>query len=167
MIFVSVIGIVFIFLFMFVFYCLLGFVVVIMLGLYIFVILFVFNWMYVVFMLLGIVVLVFGVGIVVDVNIIMYERLKEELKIGKLMMLVFCVGNYCLLVIILDVNVMIFVVVGVLFVYGNSFVKGFVISLIVSILVGFIMNVFGICFLLGLFVKSCYFDKKLGYFGVK
>ena len=46
-----------------------------------------------------------------------------------------------------------------LFVYGNSSVKGFATSLIVSILVGFITNVFGTRFLLGLLVKSRYFDK--------
>ena len=101
-----------------------------------------------------------GVGIAVDANIITYERLKEELKIGKSMMSAFRAGNHRSLATILDANVTTLAAAGVLFVYGNSSVKGFATSLIVSILVGFITNVFGTRFLLGLLVKSRYFDKN-------
>ena len=91
-------------------------------------------------------------------RIFTYERLKEELKIGKSMMSAFRAGNHRSLATILDANVTT-LAAGVLFVYGNSSVKGFATSLIVSILVGFITNVFGTRFLLGLLVKSRYFDK--------
>ncbi|MDX7993479.1 protein translocase subunit SecDF, partial [Xenorhabdus sp. psl] len=91
-IFASAIGIALIFLFMLVFYRLPGLVAVIMLGLYIFVTLLVFNWMHAVLTLPGIAALVLGVGIAVDANIITYERLKEELKIGKSMMSAFRAG---------------------------------------------------------------------------
>lgn len=166
-IFASAIGIAIIFLFMLVFYRLPGLVAVIMLGLYIFVTLLVFNWMHAVLTLPGIAALVLGVGIAVDANIITYERLKEELKIGKSMMSAFRAGNHRSLSTILDANITTIAAAGVLFAYGNSSVKGFATSLIVSILVGFITNVFGTRFLLGLLVKSRYFDKKLSYFGVK
>ncbi|SCC56942.1 protein translocase subunit SecDF [Bacillus mycoides] len=166
-IFASAIGIAIIFLFMLVFYRLPGIVAVVMLGLYIFVTLLVFNWMHAVLTLPGIAALVLGVGIAVDANIITYERLKEELKIGKSMMSAFRAGNHRSLSTILDANITTIAAAGVLFAYGNSSVKGFATSLIVSILVGFITNVFGTRFLLGLLVKSRYFDKKLSYFGVK
>lgn len=166
-IFASVIGIAIIFLFMLVFYRLPGLVAVIMLGLYIFVTLLVFNWMHAVLTLPGIAALVLGVGIAVDANIITYERLKEELRIGKSMMSAYRAGNHRSLATILDANITTIAAAGVLFVYGTSSVKGFATSLIVSILVGFITNVFGTRFLLGLLVKSRYFDKKLSYFGVK
>ncbi|PEY44472.1 protein translocase subunit SecDF [Bacillus cereus] len=166
-IFASVIGIAIIFLFMLVFYRLPGLVAVIMLGLYIFITLLVFNWMHAVLTLPGIAALVLGVGIAVDANIITYERLKEELRIGKSMMSAYRAGNHRSLATILDANITTIAAAGVLFVYGNSSVKGFATSLIVSILVGFITNVFGTRFLLGLLVKSRYFDKKLSYFGVK
>ncbi|MDG2794233.1 protein translocase subunit SecD, partial [Vibrio parahaemolyticus] len=142
-IFASAIGIALIFLFMLVFYRLPGIVAVIMLGLYIFVTLLVFNWMHAVLTLPGIAALVLGVGIAVDANIITYERLKEELKIGKSMMSAFRAGNHRSLATILDANITTLAAAGVLFVYGNSSVKGFATSLIVSILVGFITNVFG------------------------
>ncbi|MDM5190118.1 protein translocase subunit SecDF [Bacillus sp. DX4.1] len=166
-IFASAIGIAIIFLFMLVFYRLPGLVAVIMLGLYIFVTLLIFNWMHAVLTLPGIAALVLGVGIAVDANIITYERLKEELRIGKSMMSAYRAGNQRSLTTILDANVTTIAAAGVLFVYGTSSVKGFATSLIVSILVGFITNVFGTRFLLGLLVKSRYFDKKLSYFGVK
>ncbi|WP_242234818.1 protein translocase subunit SecDF [Bacillus cereus group sp. BfR-BA-01316] len=166
-IFASAIGIAIIFLFMLVFYRLPGIVAVVMLGLYIFVTLLVFNWMHAVLTLPGIAALVLGVGIAVDANIITYERLKEELKIGKSMISAFRAGNHRSLSTILDANITTIAAAGVLFAYGNSSVKGFATSLIVSILVGFITNVFGTRFLLGLLVKSRYFDKKPSYFGVK
>ncbi|HEK9101370.1 protein translocase subunit SecDF [Bacillus pfraonensis] len=166
-IFASIIGIAIIFLFMLVFYRLPGLVAVIMLGLYIFVTLLIFNWMHAVLTLPGIAALVLGVGIAVDANIITYERLKEELRIGKSMMSAYRAGNHRSLATILDANITTIAAAGVLFVYGTSSVKGFATSLIVSILVGFITNVFGTRFLLGLLVKSRYFDKKLSYFGVK
>ncbi|HDR7792129.1 TPA: protein translocase subunit SecDF [Bacillus luti] len=166
-IFASAIGIALIFLFMLVYYRLPGLVAVIMLGLYIFVTLLVFNWMHAVLTLPGIAALVLGVGIAVDANIITYERLREELKIGKSMMSAFRAGNHRSLATILDANITTLAAAGVLFVYGTSSVQGFATSLIVSILVGFVTNVFGTRFLLGLLVKSRYFDKKPGYFGVK
>ncbi|EMA6341786.1 protein translocase subunit SecDF [Bacillus cytotoxicus] len=166
-IFASVIGIALIFLFMLVFYRLPGFIAVIMLGLYIFVTLLVFNWMHAVLTLPGIAALVLGVGIAVDANIITYERLKEELRIGKSMMSAYRSGNHRSLATILDANITTLAAAGVLFVYGTSSVQGFATSLIVSIFVGFVTNVFGTRFLLGLLVKSRYFDKKPAYFGVK
>lgn len=115
-IFASAIGIALIFLFMLVFYRLPGLVAVIMLGLYIFVTLLVFNWMHAVLTLPGIAALVLGVGIAVDANIITYERLKEELKIGKSMMSAFRAGNHRSLATILDANITTLAAAGVLFV---------------------------------------------------
>ncbi|MGG2064265.1 MULTISPECIES: protein translocase subunit SecDF [unclassified Bacillus (in: firmicutes)] len=166
-IFASAIGIALIFLFMLVFYRLPGLVAVIMLGLYIYITLLVFNWMHAVLTLPGIAALVLGVGIAVDANVITYERLKEELRIGKSMLSAYRAGNQRSLSTILDANVTTLAAAVVLFAYGNSSVKGFATSLIVSIFVGFITNVYGTRFLLGLLVKSRYFDKKYSYFGVK
>ena len=166
-IFASAIGIALIFLFMIVFYRLPGFVAIIMLGLYIYITLLVFNWMHAVLTLPGIAALVLGVGIAVDANVITYERLKEELRIGKSMLSAYRAGNQRSLSTILDANVTTLAAAAVLFAYGNSSVKGFATSLIVSILVGFITNVYGTRFLLSLLVKSRYFDKKYSYFGVK
>lgn len=166
MVFVGIVGIVIIFLFMFFYYCLLGFIVVIILLVYIYIIFQVFDWMNVVFMFLGIVVFILGVGMVVDVNIIIYEWIKEEFKLGKLVCFVFCLGNRWLFVMIFDVNVIMIIVVVVFFIFGISFVKGFVMMLILLILISFIIVVFLLRFFFVFFVESRWFDWKKGWFGV-
>ena len=82
-IFAGIIGISLIFLFMLVYYRLPGFVAVITLSVYIFIILLVFTLINGVLTLPGIAALMLGVGMAVDANILMYERIREELRVGK------------------------------------------------------------------------------------
>ncbi len=163
----SAIGIALIYLFMLGFYRLPGLVAVIMVSAYLFLTLLVFDWMNAVLTLPGIAALVLGVGIAVDNNIITYERIKEELRLGKSVMSAYRSGNQHSLATILDANITTLLAAGVLFAYGSSSVKGFATSLIVSILIGFLTNVFGTRLMLNLLVKSRMFDKRPTYFGVK
>jgi SecD/SecF fusion protein len=163
----SAIGIALIYLFMLGFYRLPGLVAVIMVSAYLFLTLLVFDWMNAVLTLPGIAALVLGVGIAVDNNIITYERIKEELRLGKSVMSAYRSGNQRSLATILDANITTLLAAGVLFAYGSSSVKGFATSLIVSILIGFLTNVFGTRLMLNLLVKSRMFDKRPTYFGVK
>ena len=82
-IFAGIIGISLIFIFMLVYYRLPGFVAVITLSVYIFIILLVFTLINGVLTLPGIAALMLGVGMAVDANILMYERIREELRVGK------------------------------------------------------------------------------------
>src|SRR5690606_26286972 len=79
----GIIGIALIFLFMIVFYRFPGFIATITLSIYVYLILVVFDWMNAVLTLPGIAALILGVGMAVDANILTYERLKEELKVGR------------------------------------------------------------------------------------
>ncbi|MBO9130473.1 protein translocase subunit SecDF [Bacillus sp. 165] len=166
-VFAGAVGIALIYLFMLAFYRLPGVIAVIMVSTYLFLTLVIFDWMNAVLTLPGIAALVLGVGIAVDNNIITYERIKEEIRLGKSVMSAYRSGNQRSLSTILDANITTLLAAGVLFVYGSSSVKGFATSLIVSILIGFITNVFGTRFMMNLLVKSRLFDKKPGYFGVK
>lgn len=148
-------------------YCLLGVIVCIILVVYIYLVLLILSLFNVIFILLGIVGLILGIGMVVDVNVIIYEWIKEEIKVGRLMKVVFEVGGKEVFCVILDGNLMIFIVVVVFFYFGISFIKGFVMVLIISILVSFLIVVWGLRFLLGLLVKSNWFNNKLGFFVVK
>jgi SecD/SecF fusion protein len=163
----GIIGVGLIFLFMLVYYRLPGLVAIITLGMYIYITLLIFNWMHAVLTLPGIAALVLGVGIAVDANIITDERFKEELKIGKSVMAAYRSGNRHSFWTILDAHVTTMLAAIVLFIFGTSAVKGFATSLMVSLVVGFATNVGVTRLLLGLLVKSRYFDKKVGYFGVK
>ncbi|MCM3002612.1 protein translocase subunit SecDF [Priestia koreensis] len=163
----GLIGVAVIFLFMLFFYRLPGLIAVITLSAYIYLILVVFDWMNAVLTLPGIAALILGVGMAVDANIISYERIKDELKSGKSVMSAFRAGNRRSFATILDANLTTILAAIVMFVYGNSSVKGFATMLIISILATFITAVYGTRFLLALWVNSRALNKKPTYFGVR
>ncbi len=163
----GIIGILIIFLFMLVFYRFPGFIATITLSIYIYLVLLVFDWMNGVLTLPGIAALILGVGMAVDANIITYERIKEELKVGKSIKSAFQAGNKNSLSTILDANITTILAAIVLFLYGTSSVKGFATMLILSILASFITAVYGSRLLLGLWVNSRIFTKKPSWFGVR
>lgn len=166
-VFAGMIGITVILLFMLVAYRLPGLVAVLTLSAYIFLILLVFELMNGVLTLPGIAALILGVGMAVDANIITYERIKEELKLGRSAMSAFRAGNRNSLSTILDANITTLLAAGVMFVYGTSSVKGFATMLIVSILLSFLTAVLGTRLLLGLWVSSKFMNNKPHLFGVK
>lgn len=166
-VFAGIVGIAFIFLFMLLYYRLPGLIAVITLSAYIYITLQVFDWMGAVMTLPGIAALILGVGMAVDANIITYERIKEELKLGKSVRSAFRSGNRRSFATIFDANLTSIIAGGVLFFFGTSSVKGFATMLILSILTSFITAVFLSRFLLGLLVESRYLDRKKGWFGVR
>ncbi|WP_110927061.1 protein translocase subunit SecDF [Bacillus massiliglaciei] len=165
-IFAGIIGIGLIYLFMLLYYRFPGFIAVITLSIYIFLTLLVFDWMNAVLTLPGIAALILGVGMAVDANIITYERIRDELKLGRTPKEAFAEGNKNSLSTIFDANLTTLLAAAVLFYYGTSSVKGFATTLIISILMSFITAVFGTRLFLGLWVKSGAFDKRPGWLGV-
>ncbi|RDI44117.1 protein translocase subunit SecDF [Falsibacillus pallidus] len=163
----GIIGISIIFLFMLFYYRIPGLVAVVTLSIYIYLILVIFDWMNGVLTLPGIAALILGVGMAVDANIITYERIKEEIKVGKSIRAAFQAGNKSSFMTILDANLTTILAGIVLFIYGTSSVKGFATMLIVSILASFITAVFGSRLLLGLLVNSRALKGKPSLMGVK
>lgn len=165
-IFAGIIGISLIFLFMLVYYRLPGLVAVITLTVYIFIILLVFTLINGVLTLPGIAALMLGVGMAVDANILMYERIREELRVGKSVKTSFMAGAKNSFTAILDANITTLLAAVVLFIFGTSSVKGFATILIISILASFLTAVWGSRILLGLLVDSGAFDGKTAWFGI-
>lgn len=163
----GIVGIAIVFLFMLVYYRFPGFIATITLSIYIYLILLIFDWMNGVLTLPGIAALILGVGMAVDANIITYERIKEELKVGRNVKAAFQAGSKNSLSTIFDANITTILAATVLFIYGTSSVKGFATMLIVSILTSFLTAVFGSRLLLGLWVNSRFLNKKPSWFGVK
>ncbi|TMU85666.1 protein translocase subunit SecDF [Bacillus sp. BHET2] len=163
----GIIGIAIIFLFMIAYYRFPGLIATITLSVYIYLILLVFELMNGVLTLPGIAALILGVGMAVDANIITYERIKEEMRVGKPIRSAFQAGNKSSFLTILDANVTTMLAAAVLFFYGTSSVRGFATMLIISILTSFITAVWGSRLLLGLWVNSRIFNKMPGWFGVK
>ncbi|MBT2702267.1 protein translocase subunit SecDF [Chryseobacterium sp. ISL-80] len=166
-IFAGIIGILAVFAFMLILYRIPGIVAVITLSIYVYLILLVFDWMHGVLTLPGIAALILGVGMAVDANIITYERIKEELKVGRNIKAAFDAGSKGSLSTIFDANLTTLLAAIVLFAYGTSSVKGFATMLIISILASFITAVFGARLFLGLLVNSGLFKNKPQWFGVK
>lgn len=162
----SAVGVGLIFLFMIFYYRLPGILAVISLSAYIWLTMIAFNMIHGVLTLPGIAALVLGVGMAVDANIIMYERIKDELKIGRSVKQAYKKGSSSSLLTILDANLTTVLAALVLFFLGTSSVKGFATMLLLGILMIFITQVFFTRFILGLAVNSGFFDNKFSLFGV-
>ena len=112
----------------------------------------------------GIAAVVLGIGMAVDANVITFSRIKEELYSGKSLQHAFKEGSKSSLGTILDSNITTFLVAIIMFVFGESSVKGFATMLIITILVTMLTMVFITRLLLGIFVKTGFFDKKTKLF---
>lgn len=163
----AAVGIALVLLFMLVYYRFPGAIAVITLSAYVYLILLVFEWIGGVLTLPGIAAIMLGVGMAVDANIITYERIREEMRVGKSVKDAFRVGARSSFSAIVDANITTLLAAAVLFYYGTSSVKGFATLLIISILASFLTAVWGSRLLLGLWVHSGMLDNKFGWFGLK
>ncbi|OLS08238.1 preprotein translocase subunit SecD, partial [Staphylococcus epidermidis] len=166
-IFASVLGVAVIYLFMLGFYRLPALVAIIALTTYIYLTLVAFNFISGVLTLPGLAALVLGVGMAVDANIIMYERIKDELRIGRTLKQAYSKANKSSFLTIFDSNLTTVIAAAVLFFFGESSVKGFATMLLLGILMIFVTAVFLSRLLLSLLVYSNLFKKKYWLFGVK
>ncbi|MBQ9853747.1 MAG: protein translocase subunit SecD [Bacilli bacterium] len=112
----------------------------------------------------GIAAILLGIGMAVDANIIIFERIKENLKIGTSLKDAYEIGNKTSFSSIIDANITTIIAAIIMFIFGESSVKGFSTMLIISIITTVLIMVYLIRFILKLFVNSGLFDKKLGLF---
>ena len=112
----------------------------------------------------GIAAMLLGIGMAADSAIICYERIKEQLKIGNNLNKSFEIGNKTSLSSIIDSNITTIIVAIILFILGQSSVKGFATMLIINIIVTVIVMVYLERQILKLFIKTTYFDDKLNLF---
>lgn len=161
------IGVGLVLLFMILFYRVPGIVASITLIVYVFVTVYAFNLINGVLTLPGIAALILGVGMAVDANIILYERIKEELRIGRTTKAAYQKGAGQSLWTIVDANLTTLIAAIVLFIFGTSSVKGFATMLLLSIIMSFVTAVFLTRVLMRLLVNSGYLDNKPGLFGLK
>lgn len=112
----------------------------------------------------GIAAMLLGIGMAADSAIICFERIKEQLKIGNNLSKSFEIGNKTSLSSIIDSNITTIIVAIILFILGQSSVKGFATMLIINIIVTIIVMVYLERQILKLFIKTTYFDDKLNLF---
>lgn len=161
------IGVAAVMLFMICVYRLPGVISAITLAVYIFVVFLLYNAMGAVFTLSGIAALVLGVGMVVDSNILTFERIKESMYAGRSVKTAFREGSKDSFRTIVDAQLTTFISALILYIFGTGSVKGFATMLIVSTITTLLLIVFIVRFLLGLLVNSGYLDERYELFGVK
>lgn len=120
----------------------------------------VFNLVGGVLTLTGIAALVLGIGMAVDSIIISNSRVHDELRKGKKLREAFKDGNKNSLGAIIDANITTFIAGVVLYIFGESSVKGFATMLIITIFVTVLCTVILYRVLLELFVNSKVFNSK-------
>ncbi|SHJ87609.1 protein translocase subunit SecD [Tepidibacter formicigenes] len=130
----AVIGIALVMLYMLIYYRLPGFVADIALISYILIIMYTYVQMKITLTLPGIAALILSVGMAVDANVIIFERIKEELKNGKSLRASIDAGFSKALGTIMDSNITTFIAGAVLFNFGTGPIKGFSITLMIGIL---------------------------------
>ena len=102
----------------------------------------------------GIAGIILTVGMAVDSNVLIYERVKEELKIEKNNLIAFDTAYKKVLTTILDSNITTLIAAFVLYYMGSGPVKGFAITLAIGIISTFFTTyVFG-RYLVSIYVKK-------------
>ena len=112
----------------------------------------------------GIAAMLLGIGMAVDANVISFERIKENLLIGKDLSDAYEIGNKNSLTSIIDANVTTLIAAIIMFILGESSVKGFATMLIITNIVTIIVMVYLVKYILKLFVKTNIFNNKPNLF---
>ena|SRR5579862_74968 len=101
----------------------------------------------------GIAGVILTIGMAVDSNVLIFERIREELRAGKAVIAAVDAGFKKAFLTIIDTHVTTVVSCAFLFLFGTGPVKGFAVTLVI----GLIANVFT-----AVFVSRAIFDWELG-----
>ncbi len=148
----GIIGILLVMLFMIIFYRVPGFVSSISLVAYVALVMLVLVMGGVNLTLPGIAGIILTIGMAVDANVIIYERIKEELIIGKSIKSACRSGFSRAIWAVLDSNITTLIAAVVLYIFGTGTVKGFGITLGIGVVVSMITAVLLSRYLLNAFV---------------
>ena len=164
----GLVGVVLIILFMIAVYRFAGFVASVGIIIYTFLTFFIFWLIGGVLSLPGIAAMLIGIGMAVDANVINFTRIRDEYKIRKDFKLSYKNGNTASIGTILDSNITTLLVAIILFILGESSVKGFATMLMISIITTLFVMVFLVRKMLNKLVETNYFDDKQNLFiGIK
>lgn len=122
-------------LFMLLWYRLPGLVAVVALSFYVVVVLLLFQWMPVTLTAAGIAAFILSVGMAVDANILIFERMKEELAGAKSTKDAIAEGFHRAWLSIRDSNISSMITAIILFSFGSSLIKGFALVFGLGVLV--------------------------------
>ncbi|MEG2004278.1 MAG: MMPL family transporter, partial [Clostridia bacterium] len=95
------------------------------------------SWLGASLTLPGIAGIVIGIGMAVDANVVVFERIKEEIRGGKSAKAAIKSGYSHAFSAVLDSNITTFIAAGVLYVLGSGTIRGFAVTLGLGVLISF------------------------------
>ena len=107
----------------------------------------------------GIAAVIIGIGMAVDSNVINFSRIKDELYEGRGVQQALKNGDKNSFGTILDANITTLITAIILFIFGQSSVKGFATMLIISIFMTMLIMVFFTRWLMRKYVETGVFDN--------
>ncbi len=151
--------------FMFLFYRAAGLLADIALGVYMLLVLGALAAINATLTLPGVAGLLLSVGMAVDANVITFERVREELKLGRTIRSAIESGYSRAFGTIIDSNLTTLLAGGVLFYLGTGPVRGFAVTLIVGIVMSLITAVYVSRYLLRLAARGGWLSDPRLFFG--
>ncbi len=130
----ALVGLVLLCIFLIAYYRLPGAIAIISLVVYSLIVIWIINLINATLTLAGIAGFILSIGMAVDANIIIYERIKEELKAGKSLSAGIEAGFKRAFSTILDSNITTLIAAAVLFYLGTGTIKGFAVILAIGII---------------------------------
>lgn len=162
----GIVGVALVVAFMLLYYRLPGGIADVALGIYVLLLLALLVGLKATLTLPGIAGFILSVGMAVDANVIIFERVKEELRAGKRLRASIDAGFKRAFTAIFDANATTLLAAVVLFYFGTGPVKGFAVTLSLGILVSMFTAIVVTRTLLHLVVDRGS-DRMLRYFGVR
>lgn len=139
--------------FMLVLYRVSGFVATTALLIYVLLLLAVLHFLQATLTLPGIAGIILSMGVAVDANILIFERFKEEVQVGKTLRMSMESGFRRALATIVDANMSVMITAAILFVLGSGPVRGFAITLGLGVAISMVTAVFVSRFLLRMLIE--------------
>jgi preprotein translocase subunit SecD len=91
----------------------------------------------------GIAGIVLTVGMAVDANVLIFERIREEIRLGNTPQAAIYAGYEKAFGTIMDANLTTLIVAIILFAFGTGAIKGFAVTLSIGIVTSMFTSIFG------------------------
>ena len=162
----GLIGVILVLMFMLLYYKGPGIAADIALMTYILIFLYVLSLMQVTLTLPGIAGIILSIGMAVDANVIIFERIKEEIRLGKSILSSIEAGFHRALSSIIDANVTTIIAGCALFFFGSGSIRGFAVTLILGVAISMFTAIFVTKRVLKMII-TIFNIRRPSFFGIK
>lgn len=115
--------------------------------------------------LTGIAGIILSIGMAVDANVVIFERVREEIRLGKSAKAAIATGHHRALAAVVDSNITTMIAAGVLYFLGAGTIRGFAVTLGIGVAVSMFSAIFLTHWLLNLGLNMGMSNIRL--YGVK